>query len=64
MDEERVEAYLEQLDLNPSDRGHYWLIRCPRHEDRQPSAQCYKDDGFINPPTIGLCFYYSNPFLG
>ena len=21
MDEERVEAYLEQLDLNPSDRG-------------------------------------------
>lgn len=48
MDEERVEAYLEQLDLNPSDRGHYWLIRCPRHEDRQPSAQCYKDDGFIN----------------
>lgn len=48
MDEEKVEAYLEKLDLNPSDRGHYWLIRCPRHEDRQPSAQCYKDDGFIN----------------
>lgn len=48
MNEEKVEAYLEKLDLNPSDRGHYWLIRCPRHEDRQPSAQCYKDDGFIN----------------
>lgn len=48
MSEEKVEAYLEKLDLNPSDRGHYWLIRCPRHEDRQPSAQCYKDDGFIN----------------
>lgn len=48
MNEEKVEAYLEKLDLNPSDRGHYWLIRCPRHGDRQPSAQCYKDDGFIN----------------
>lgn len=47
MDEERIENYLEQLDLSPSDRGHYWLIRCPRHEDRQPSAQCFKDDGFI-----------------
>lgn len=48
MNEERVRDYLERLDLNPSDRGHYWLIRCPRHEDRQPSAQCYKDDGFIS----------------
>lgn len=48
MDEERIENYLDKLDLNPSDRGHYWLIRCPRHEDRQPSAQCYKDDGFIS----------------
>jgi len=48
MDEERIENYLESLDLNPSDRGHYWLIRCPRHDDRRPSAQCYKDDGFIS----------------
>ena len=43
MNEERIEAYLEQLDLNPHDRSNYWLIRCPRHEDRQPSAQCFKD---------------------
>lgn len=48
MQEERIENYLDDLGLNPSDRGHYWLIRCPRHEDRQPSAQCYKDDGFIS----------------
>lgn len=47
MDEGKVEAYLEKLDLNPSDRGRYWLIRCPRHEDRSPSAQCFKDDGFV-----------------
>ena len=41
--DERIENYLEQLDLNPRDRSNYWLIRCPRHEDRQPSAQCFKD---------------------
>lgn len=50
--QEKVEAYLEKLDLNPSDRGRYWLIRCPHSEnhnngDRSPSAQCFKDDGFI-----------------
>lgn len=47
MNEEKVENYLYDLDLNPSDRGRYWLIRCPRHEDRTPSAQCFKNDGFI-----------------
>lgn len=47
MYEQEVENYLGTLDLNPIDRGRYWLIRCPRHEDRQPSAQCFKDDGFI-----------------
>lgn len=41
--EERIENYLDRLDLNPHDRDNYWLIRCPRHEDRQPSAQCFKD---------------------
>lgn len=47
MDEERVENTLYDMDLNPIDRGNYWLIKCPRHEDRQPSAQCFKNDGFI-----------------
>lgn len=47
MDEERIENTLYDMDLNPKDRGNYWLIKCPRHEDRQPSAQCFKDDGFI-----------------
>lgn len=46
--EDKIEAYLEELDLNPRDRGHYWLIHCPRSEnhnngDRSPSAQCFKD---------------------
>lgn len=47
MHEQEVENYLDSLDLRPIDRGRYWLIRCPRHEDKQPSAQCFKDDGFI-----------------
>lgn len=41
--EERIENYLDELDLAPRDRSSYWLIRCPRHEDEQPSAQCFKD---------------------
>lgn len=46
--EERVEAYLQKLDLNPTDRGNYWVMRCPHPEnhnngDRLPSAQCFKD---------------------
>lgn len=41
--EERIENILDALDLTPKDRDNYWLIRCPRHEDRQPSAQCFKD---------------------
>lgn len=43
MDEDRIENYLDSLDLHPVGRSNYWLIRCPRHEDRQPSAQCFKD---------------------
>lgn len=41
--QERIENALEALDCNPKWRGRYWLIRCPKHEDRAPSAQCFPD---------------------
>lgn len=42
-----IEEVLERFDCNPKWRGRYWLIRCPKHEDRSPSAQCFPD-GWIN----------------
>lgn len=41
--EERIENELENLNLMPKWRSKYWLIRCPKHEDRSPSAQCFPD---------------------
>lgn len=46
-DEERIEQELERLHLDPDDRGRYWLIRCPTHDDNTKSAQCFKD-GWIH----------------
>lgn len=41
--EKRIEDELERLGLDPQDRGRYWLIHCPTHEDRNKSAVCFKD---------------------
>lgn len=43
MREELIENELERMDLEPRRRGNYWLIRCPKHEDKKPSAQCFTD---------------------
>lgn len=43
MEERRIEDELERLGLGPQDRGRYWLIHCPTHEDRNKSAVCFKD---------------------
>lgn len=40
---EVIEDILDRLGCFPKWRGRYWLIRCPRHEDRSPSAQCFPD---------------------
>lgn len=45
--QERIENKLEELGCDPKWRGRYWLIKCPTHEDRAPSAQCFPD-GWIN----------------
>lgn len=47
MDEERLQAKLESMGLDPVDRGRYYLIHCPMHSDRNKSAQCFKD-GWIH----------------
>ena len=38
---------LERMGLDPVDRGRYYIIHCPTHDDRNKSAQCFKD-GWIN----------------
>lgn len=38
---------LDNLGLDPQDRGKYYLIHCPVHEDKTKSAQCFKD-GWIH----------------
>lgn len=44
---ERICNELERLGLEPQDRGRYYLIHCPTHDDRNKSAQCFKD-GWIH----------------
>lgn len=38
---------LDALGLEPQDRGRYYLIHCPTHDDRTKSAQCF-NDGWIH----------------
>lgn len=45
--EKEIENELERLGLEPVDRGRYWLIHCPNHDDHNKSAQCFKD-GWIH----------------
>lgn len=46
--ENEVLACLEAAGLKHK-RGHrYILTQCPTHDDKQPSAQIYKDDWFVN----------------
>lgn len=33
----------DTLQLRPHPSGEGWSILCPRHEDRSPSAKCYRD---------------------
>lgn len=35
--------WLDRMGLDPVDRGKYYLIHCPMHDDRNKSAQCFKD---------------------
>ena len=44
---ERIRDELDRLGLDPTDRGRYYLIHCPMHDDRNKSAQCVKD-GWIH----------------
>lgn len=43
MDERSVENELERLGLDPVDRGRYWTIHCPFHDDARKSCVCFKD---------------------
>lgn len=45
--EDRIENELERLGCEPKWRGRYWVVKCPKHADRSPSAQCFPD-GWIN----------------
>lgn len=40
---DRIEEELEKLGCTPKWRSKYWVIRCPKHKDRSPSAQCFPD---------------------
>lgn len=41
--EREIEDGLDRLGLNPTDKGRYWTIHCPSHDDRNKSAVCFKD---------------------
>lgn len=41
--EEKIENELDRLGCEPKWRSNYWLIKCPKHKDRSPSAQCFPD---------------------
>lgn len=42
-DEEQLFNWLDSMGCEPVDRGNYYLIHCPMHDDRNKSAQCFKD---------------------
>lgn len=42
-EESKLEEALQALGLDPVDRGRYYYIKCPFHEDNHKSAQCFKD---------------------
>ena len=43
MNEDVLYETLENLDLHPRKTSNGWSIRCPKHEDRHNSAQCFPD---------------------
>ncbi len=43
MDEDILYDTLEKMDLHPRKTNNGWSIRCPKHEDRHNSAQCFPD---------------------
>lgn len=45
---DKIEEYLESIDCQPKRGSHYFSCKCPIHDDRAPSAQCYYDDGFVH----------------
>lgn len=45
--QEELKDELDRMGLFPTDRGRYYLIHCPQHDDRTKSAQCFKD-GWIH----------------
>lgn len=45
--EQELENELERLGLGPIDKGRYWHIHCPFHDDHTRSAQCFRD-GWIH----------------
>lgn len=42
-DDGKLFSWLERMGLDPVDRGNYYLIHCPMHDDKNKSAQCFKD---------------------
>ena len=43
MGEDAIYDALDKLDLHPRKTANGWSIRCPKHEDRHNSAQCFPD---------------------
>ncbi|RTL04835.1 hypothetical protein EKK58_09430 [Candidatus Dependentiae bacterium] len=46
--ENDVIRVLDNAGLSHKNMHRYILIQCPTHEDKNPSAQVYKDDWFVN----------------
>lgn len=47
---------LDQAGLKWKDGSRYLLTQCPTHDDKNPSAQLFKDDWFVN--CLGPCGRY------
>ena len=43
MNDDVLYETLERMDLHPRRTNNGWSIRCPKHEDRHNSAQCFPD---------------------
>lgn len=47
-DEKDLINALNSRNLRWQDKGKYFFIQCPRHNDRHESAQLFKDTGFVH----------------
>lgn len=60
--EQEVIQALEARGLRYQVRGRYIVSQCPKHDDRTPSAQIFKDDWFVS--CLSGCgrFHVTDPF--